>query len=324
MENKSITFREKIISHFKYWQRFFQDQIRFMNTFSNYFQILFKLFKMDFPIVIKVKNSGKIKIKTYNAAYFISNISNKKNIKYDIDKDLVIILDTNTNKKIKFYGGINNGDLIHCFLNSDYSNLKFKEKYVLDIGMNIGDSSIYFIINGAKKVIGVEPFFKNFDIAYKNIVENNFKDKIEIVQAGCGIKSGKIKINNDEGVEGNIKKSNVGNKINIISIEDLIKKYNIPNDSILKMDCEGCENEIIGSIPTNIIRHFSDIQIEYHNGYNKIKDKLEKCGFDVKITKPISSNILGNILYNFTNKKSPKREIGYVGFIFAKKMELLN
>ena len=61
-------------------------------------------------------------------------------------------------QKIKFYGGINNGDSIHSFLDSDYSNLEFKEKYVIDIGMNIADSSIYFILNGAKKVIGVEPW----------------------------------------------------------------------------------------------------------------------------------------------------------------------
>jgi hypothetical protein len=29
-------------------------------------------------------------------------------------------------------------------------------------------------------------------------------------------------------------------------------------------------------------------------------------------------------LYSFTTKKSKKRKIGYVGFIFAKKMEILN
>ena len=324
MENNFITFGEKITSHSKYWQRFFQDQIRFMNTFSNYFQIVFKLFKMDFPLIIKVKNFGEIKIKTYNAAYFISNITNRKNIKYDVDKDLVIILDDITNKKIKFYGGINNGDLIHSFLDSDYSNLEFKDKYVIDIGMNIADSSIYFIVNGAKKVIGVEPFPKNFDIAHKNIKKNNLENKIELLQAGCSSESGKIKINNDEGVESNIEKSKIGTEIKIISIEDIIKKYDVPNNSILKIDCEGCEDDVISSIQIHTIRHFSHIQIEYHNGYKKIKNKLEKCGFEVSVTKPICSNVLSNLFYNFTNKKIKKKKIGYVGFIFAKKMEVKN
>ena len=169
-----------------------------------------------------------------------------------------------------------------------------------------------------------QPFSKFLDIVYKNIVEHNFKDKIEIVQVGCGIKSGKIKINNVEVVEYNINTSNIGNEIKTTSIEDLIKKYNILNDSILKIDCNVCENKIISLIPTNIIRNFSDIQIEYHNGYNKIKDKLEKYGFDVKITKLILSNILYHILYNFTNEKSTKKKIRHVKFISAKKMEILN
>ena len=323
MNNKSIKFEEKISSHCRYWKRFFEEQIKFIKIFSNYFKIIIKLFKMEFPIVIKVKKIGKIQIKSYNAAYFISNSINNKNIEFNIDEDLVIIKN-NKNQKIKFYGGINNGDLIHSFLDSDYSNLEFKEKYVIDIGMNIADSSIYFILNGAKKVIGVEPFTKNFDIASKNIKENKLENKIEIIQAMCSTRSGKIKINSDEGVEGKIEKSKIGTEIEVISINDIIKKYNVPNNSILKMDCEGCEDEVISSIETNTIRHFSHIQIEYHNGYKKIKNKLEKCGFEVKTTSPICSNVISNILYNFTNKKVKRKSIGYVGFIFAKKMELLN
>ena len=152
----------------------------------------------------------------------------------------------------------------------------------------------------------------------------NLENKIEIIQAGCSTKSGKIRINNDKGVESKIEKSKIGDEIEVISIEDIIKKYNVPSDSILKMDCEGCEDEVISSVEINTIRHFSDIQIEYHNGYKKIKNKLEKCGFEVKVTKPISSNVISNILYNFTNKKVKRKKIGYVGFIFAKKRELLN
>jgi len=118
-----------------------------------------------------IKNFKKFEIKSYNAAYFIANIMNFNNIQYDIDKDLVIIpnkIKKNGISIIKFYGGINNGDIIHSFLKSDYKDLPVSKKWVLDIGMNIGDSSIYFILNGATKVIGIEPFPKNFEIALKN------------------------------------------------------------------------------------------------------------------------------------------------------------
>jgi len=327
MKDSSISLGEKIFSHFRYWKRFFLEQVRFMKTYSNYFQVILKLFRMEFPIMIKIKKLDQVKIKSYNAAYFISHVSEYVNVKYDIKNDVVLISKKNNNNEnlqIKFYGGINNGDLIHSFLDSDYSNLQFQKKWVLDIGMNIGDSSIYFILNGATRVIGVEPFSKNFDFASKNVKENNFQDRIQLIKASCSSKSGKIKINEDEGVESSIEESDIGTQIQLLTLEEMINKYNIPKNSILKMDCEGCEDEVISSIATNVIRHFSDIQIEYHNGYKKIKNKLEKCGFDVKITKPISSNVLENLFSQFINQKVAKRKIGYVGFVFAKKIEMVN
>ena len=319
MGNNSITIEEKISSHYRYWKRFFQDQNRFRKTFSNYFQIIPKLLKTDYPIITQINNANEIEIQTYNAAYFISQISKYNKIKYDIKKDTVLV-SSKEGKEIKFFGGINNGDIIHSFLDSDYRNLDFQDKYVLDVGMNIGDSSIFFILNGASQVIGIEPFSKNFELACKNINENNFQNKIQVIHASCSSKTEKIKINEDEGVESVIEKSNTGLEIESITIEDMIKRFNIPMNSILKMDCEGCENEVFSSISKNIIRHFSQIQIEYHNGYKEIKNKLEGFGYDVKITKPISSNILGNIISKLTNQNN-SRKIGYVGFILAKKRE---
>lgn len=53
------------------------------------------------------------------------------------------------------------------------------------------------------------------------------------------------------------------------------------------MDCEGCECDAILSIADDILRRFSYIQIEYHYGYKNLKEKLEKSGFTVSITRPI-------------------------------------
>jgi len=300
------------------------DQIRFVQTFSNYFEIVSKLLKKQFPITIKIKNFDGLEIKSYNAAYFISHISDFKDVQFDIEKDLVLITEKikkNGELLIKFHGGINNGDIIHSFLKSDYKDLPVSEKLILDIGMNIGDSSIYFIVNGAKKVIGVEPIPKNFELASKNVIENKLQDKIELVMASCSSQEGKIMINSDMegGVDNTVNESKNGFEIPLITLEGIIKKYNIPKNSILKMDCEGCEDEIISSVTMEVIRHFSDIQIEYHNGYQKIKNKLEKYGFIVKASEPISSNILGYIFGILTKKKSSNKKIGYVGFIYAKR-----
>ena len=79
------------------------------------------------------------------------------------------------------------------------------------------------------------------------------------------------------------------------------------------------KDEIISSVTNEVINHFSNIQIEYHNGYQEIKDKLEKCGFNVHVSKPISSNVLGNLVSRFSNKPISRKKIGYVGFVYAEK-----
>ncbi|MEM3526638.1 MAG: hypothetical protein QXV37_04410 [Candidatus Jordarchaeaceae archaeon] len=40
---------------------------------------------------------------------------------------------------------------------------------MIDVGTSNGDSSIFFAMMGAKKVVGIEPFPESFDLAQKNI-----------------------------------------------------------------------------------------------------------------------------------------------------------
>ena len=58
----------------------------------------------------------------------------------------------------------------------DYDFLPVKNRVVIDIGADIADSSIYFAMIGAKKVIALEPFPKNFEVAQKNITLNGFNE----------------------------------------------------------------------------------------------------------------------------------------------------
>jgi len=56
--------------------------------------------------------------------------------------------------------------------------------------------------------------------------------------------------------------------------------------AVLKIDCEGCEYEVILNSSKTTLRKFSHILVEYHYGYKNIKKKLEKCGFQVSVTEP--------------------------------------
>ena len=76
---------------------------------------------------------------------------------------------------------ITNGDVWGVFVKQEYSRLPVKDRVVVDIGANIGDSSIYLALRGAKKVIGLEPFPKNFQIAKQNIATNRLEDTVILV-----------------------------------------------------------------------------------------------------------------------------------------------
>ena len=81
---------------------------------------------------------------------------------------------------------IYNGDIGACFIREEYKWLKPKGNIVIDIGANIADSSIYFASKGATKVIALEPCPYSYRLAYENILNNGYKQKIVLLNAGYG------------------------------------------------------------------------------------------------------------------------------------------
>ena len=317
-----ISFFEKIGAHIRYWFDFLQMISNVVKTFQNPLKILLKSFKSNFPISAKLKNGTIIQLKSFSSMYLISNIPKDMQIDYNIEENYVVIYIKNKLdiKKIIFHGGLDNGDIVNTFFKKDYAKILVNKKTVLDIGANIGDTAIFYALNGAKRIIGVEPFPKNFDAAQKNINANNFNDIIKVIQAGCSSKKEIVKIDPEfqSDIESKISNFKKGVDIPMLTIEHLIKKYEIPKKSILKIDCEGCEYDIIENISLETISYFNSIQIEYHNGFKKLKKKLEDFGYTVQVTKPHATNVILSIYNLFKSKKLKNNEkIGYTGFIFA-------
>ena len=317
-----ISLLEKINAHIRYWFDFFQMILNVSKTFQNSFEILSKSFKNDFPISANLKNGKKIQLQSFSSMHLISNIPKNEQVEYDIEKNNVTIYlknESHTNKII-FEGGLDNGDIVHTFFKKDYDQILVNERTVLDIGANIGDTGIFYALNGAKKVIGIEPFPKNFNYAEKNIQINNLDNVITLLQAGCSSKKEIIKIDPDyqSNIESEVKNFKTGIDVPMITLQDIINKYEIPKSSVLKIDCEGCEYDIIENISFETISYFSNIQIEYHLGYKKLKTKLESFGYTVKVSKPHATNVILTI-YNFFKSKdiTTDEKIGYTGFIFA-------
>ena len=188
------------------------------------------------------------------------------------------------------------------FFNEEYKFLNVKDRDVIDIGMNIGDSALYFSISGAKRVIGLEPYPYAFSFAEKNVKLNGINNII-LLNAGYG-KDSNVMIEQEKfSSNGSSLISSIkGKNIPIFSLKTLIKRYDI-KDAILKMDCEGCEYALLDE-DDDVFNNVGMIQIEYHYGYEKLVEKLRNCGFDVKYTEPKK-------FYN-PEAENPNMNLGYI------------
>ena len=139
----------------------------------------------------------------------------------------------------------------------------------------------------------------------KNIELNNLQERIKILHAGCSSKKGKTIIDSEkDGAWAELITSKRGTEVNLITLGDIIQSNNIES-AILKMDCEGCEYDIIKNSNKVDFKKINYAVIEYHYGYLDLKKKLESLGFNVKITHP-------RFIYNFQLKKRMA-----IGLIFA-------
>ncbi|MGC9133367.1 MAG: FkbM family methyltransferase [Nanopusillaceae archaeon] len=171
------------------------------------------------------------------------------------------------------------------YLQNEYEILDVKDKVVLDIGAYVGDSSIYFIRKGARKVYVYEAVKDFYEILLKNIELNDLQDKIIPINKGIDCNKGEnyIKINiNNRGESG----SEYGNyKIELTSIKDVFEEiYNKEEEFVTKMDCEGCEYSLL-CLPDEVLKYSREYIIEIHGSPQVLISKFLRNGYKMKIVK---------------------------------------
>lgn len=167
-----------------------------------------------------------------------------------------------------------------------------KDSIVVDVGAHIGSFSI-MVARSAYKVLAFEPEPNNYQMLKKNVELNHLKN-VSIFEMAVSGMSGNQDIYTYQGgssADYSLYKTGMMNikmgRIPAISIEDIIKRGDLPRIDFLKLDCEGAEHDILRNISFETAAKIMGIAMETHSVppefFVDIPFRLKELGFEIKI-----------------------------------------
>ena len=166
---------------------------------------------------------------------------------------------------------------------------------ILDIGANIGVYSIGFAKNDNTNVFSFEPYYKTYDLLYKNIIDNNFNN---IEHFNYGLYDRDVELNlgspkhkskymsffkyfdryslgsktiytNEEFNESDKKSSFfIGDNLDVIN--------KLKSIDIIKIDVEGAEYAVMKGLKKILEKHKPILCIESNSGYKNDNNDIDK------------------------------------------------
>jgi len=187
------------------------------------------------------------------------------------------------------------GEIKQVFINNVYGCLDYTDKRVLDVGGFIGDTAVFFVASGAKEVHSFEPNPMIFEFLKTNILLNNVESKVFAHCMGLGVGARKEKLLITDSFTETRLQSYVNSKyekkivnrahVRVGDVFRFLDEYKI---DIIKLDCEGCEYEILrGIVETGYIQSLEGVVAELHSVWSRAQKQfladISKFGLDVNI-----------------------------------------
>jgi FkbM family methyltransferase len=266
---------------------------------------------------LSFENTNLIELLYFGNKYG-ANFITKENFNSEIRDQTFKISSKNNRKIITTSNGINFFlDSIHpgntiqeTFVQKIHlinSKIDWKNKIVVDVGAECGDTPLYFAKMGAK-VFAFEALKKHYDFMMENLKLNStYSEKIIPINAAIG-KDGPLKffVDNENDERGSLGASFIHNHQNTdfkhesvtgFQLSTARKKYQINHIDLLKMDCKGCEFFLTNEDLKDIDR----IKIEYgmHSKKNTLENLLtllKQNGFHCMIFRTNDTSRLSNLV----------------------------
>ncbi|MBI5783726.1 MAG: FkbM family methyltransferase [Gammaproteobacteria bacterium] len=165
-----------------------------------------------------------------------------------------------------------------------------KDKIVLDVGAFIGDSSIAYALAGAKvHAFEAVPIFAQY--VMKNVKLNRMEDHISVHSVGLSNQCGQVKdldkVRSIASMSHNcLPDDDVSQEVQLVDAIDYLQNQGITRADIVKMNCEGCEYQLIGD--ARLLRYLNPerVLVDYHYGSQPLRKVLAECNYEVKDTNP--------------------------------------
>jgi len=206
-----------------------------------------------------------------------------------------------------------------CLFNN-YNEMFVERKYdcyglnnldvVLDIGANNGLFSLLMLQNGCKKVYAFEPNKESL-INLNHLFRNT--DAVQTVEKAVYTEDKDLEffIDPNNTTIGSISEEHLtkegvnAQKITVpaISLKTFIQEYNLDRISLVKMDIEGAEYDIIEHLDDEVYHKIDSFLIEYHGNtdtrVNKLINTLKRKGFDIEQIRNQNSKNNEDLTYTY-------------------------
>ena len=189
--------------------------------------------------------------------------------------------------------------LEEIFVSNDYFFNTSNNAVVIDVGANIGISSLFFSsLSNVESIYAFEPVNDTYNQALLNFELNKSMHKVvSIKNIGLGAENREEIFVYNKQQKGNTGKRgllspSMSNRINekrAVSIIDAsleissIVSNSVNNDLVLKMDCEGAEYEILENLDrSGVLKQLDIVMLEWHDhGPDKLENILIKNSFQL-------------------------------------------
>jgi FkbM family methyltransferase len=285
-----------LLSRIPYLGRRAEALLAMRNSYRNWFEIvLTHLLRKPLPEMLFLRKGTKIRGPEVDGWWTVSRLSmllrNMWSVE-DFDGEVLRLAKAGLVFRLRFIAA-DLSQLRDIFDLQTYG-ADFSDKVVLDVGMYNGDSAVYFATKGAKFVIGLEPFHESYELARLNIDSNSFSGKVIPLNVALASSRGQAELQvapanplaNSLQPTVSVAASerfDTAVAVETTTIEALVREYALDRIDYLKMNCEGCEYDVIRNLEHDLFNAIREVFLQFHNGPQDLPEILKREGFQVDL-----------------------------------------